>query len=140
MTQKHLKFIDTLPCVICVGSCGQSTHHHLLRVGREYQSPMDGQEGLMFPKVKSKGMGTKSDDRFCLPICYKHHREAHDRGNDKAYFQAHGISKPEELALALWNVSGQYEMAMEVMKRHFLGRKKCSGLQNSKRLGASNNL
>ena len=140
MTQKHMKFIDSLPCVICGGSCGQSTHHHLLRVGREYQSPMDGQEGLMFPKVKSKGMGTKSDDRFCLPICAKHHAEAHRYGNDKQYFQAHGIERPEEFALALWKYSGQYEKAIDLMKWHFLGRKKCSESQNLKKFGASNNL
>lgn len=130
MTQKHLKFIDSLPCVICGGSCGQSTHHHLLRVGREYQRPMKGQEGLMFPKIKSKGMGTKSDDRFCLPICAKHHAEAHRYGNDKEYFRQNDIAEPERLALALWKVSGQYDKAMDLMKWCLLERKKCSGLQN----------
>ena len=132
MTKKHLQFIDTLPCIVC-GKEGQTTHHHLLRVSREYLSPMEGQEGLMFPKVKSKGMGTKSDDRFCLPVCPSCHAKAHRYGNDKAYFQAQGIEKPEELSLALFKYSGQYEKAMDLMKWHFLGRKRCSGLQNFKR-------
>ena len=132
MTQKHLQFIDSLPCIVC-GKTNESTHHHLLRVGREYLTPTKETEGLMFPKVKSKGMGTKSDDRFCLPICCKHHQEAHLYGNDKAYFQRHGIERPEELALAFFKYSGQYEKAMDLVKWNFLGRKKCSGLQSSKR-------
>lgn len=132
MTQKHLQFIDCLPCVVC-GWTGESTHHHLLRVDREYLTPTKETEGLMFPKVKSKGMGTKSDDRFCLPVCYKCHSEAHMYGNDKAYFQRHGIERPEEFALALWKLSGLYDKAMDLMNWHLLGRKKCSGLQNSKR-------
>lgn len=134
MTQKHLKFIDSLPCVIC--GRYESTHHHLLRVDREYLTATKETEGLMFPKVKSKGMGTKSDDRFCLPVCPKHHAEAHAFGNDKAYFQKHGIVKPEEFALALWRRSGQNERVMDLMKWHFLGKGKCSELQSSKKLGA----
>lgn len=134
MTQKHLKFIDSLPCVVC--GRYESTHHHLLRVDREYLTATKETEGLMFPKVKSKGMGTKSDDRFCLPVCPKHHAEAHAFGNDKAYFQKHGIVKPEEFALALWRRSGQYERVMDLMKWHFLGKGKCSELQSSKKLGA----
>lgn len=132
MTQKHLQFIDSLPCIVC-GKTNESTHHHLLRVGREYLTPTKETEGLMFPKVKSKGMGTKSDDRFCLPVCYKCHSEAHMYGNDKAYFQKHEVESPEKFALALWKLSGQYEKAMDLMNWHFLGRKKCSGLQSSKR-------
>ena len=132
MTQKHLQFIDSLPCIVC-GTTNEITHHHLLRVGREYLTPTKETEGLMFPKVKSKGMGTKSDDRFCLPVCPKCHAKAHRYGNDKEFFIREGISKPEELALAFFKYSGQYEKAMDLVKWHFLGRKKCSGLQSSKR-------
>ena len=131
MAKKHLKFIDSLPCIIC--GRYESTHHHLLRVGNKYLRPKEGEEEFLIPKVKSKGMGTKSDDMFCLPICPKHHAEAHRYGNDKAYFEQHGIEEPEEFALALWKFSGQYEKANDLMKWHFLGRKKCSGLQNSKK-------
>lgn len=132
MTQKHLQFIDCLPCIVC-GRTEESTHHHLLRVGREYLTPTKETEGLMFPKVKSKGMGTKSDDRFCLPVCPSCHAKAHRCGNDKEYFIREGIAEPEKFALALFKYSGQYEKAMDLMKWHFLGRKKCSGLQNLKR-------
>lgn len=139
MTQKHLKFIDELPCVVCAGACGRSTHHHLLRVDKEYLTATEATEGLMFPKVKSKGMGTKSDDKFTLPLCAKHHAEAHQAGNDKEYLKSKGVLHPEKLALALFNVSGHYEKAMDLMKWHFLGKGKCSELRSLKKLKASKN-
>lgn len=129
--KKHLKFIDGLPCVIC--GRYESTHHHLLRVGNKYLTPKQGEENFLIPKIKSKGMGTKSDDRFCLPICLKHHAEAHARGNDKAYFQENGLENPEEFALSLYARSGDYQRAMDLMKWHFLGRKKCSELRSLKK-------
>lgn len=132
MSKKHLQFIDDLPCIVC-GDTRETTHHHILRVSREYLTPTKETEGLMFPKVKSKGMGTKSDDRFCLPVCPKCHAEAHRLGNDKEYFIRKGIKEPEELALAFFKYSGQYEKAMDLIKWHFLGRKKCFGLQSLKR-------
>jgi len=129
--RKHLKFIDSLPCVIC-GRFG-STHHHLLRVGNKYLTAKEGEEAFLIPKVKSKGMGTKSDDRFCLPICPKHHAEAHAAGNDKKYFQERGLEEPEKFALALYKFSGQYEKAIDLMKWHFLGKGRCSELRNLKK-------
>jgi hypothetical protein len=131
MTAQHLKFIDSLPCVIC--GRNESTHHHLLRVDRKYLTPTPETSGLMFPKIKSKGMGTKSDDRFCLPVCARHHAEAHRYGNDKQYFQMNGLDEPERLALALFETEQDYDKAMDVMKWHFLG------LQNSKRKNTDNN-
>lgn len=132
MSKKHLKFIDSLPCIIC--GRFESTHHHLLRVGNKYLTAKEGEEEFLIPKIKSKGMGTKSDDKFCLPICPKHHAEAHRYGNDKAYFEQNEIEEPEKLALALYKYSGQYEKAIDLMKWFFLGRKKkCSGSQNLKR-------
>lgn len=99
MISKHFKKIDALPCLICGG---RATHHHLLRVDREYLPIREGEENFLIPKKKSKGMGTKSDDRFCLPLCPIHHAEAHARGNDKQYLIEHGIYYPEELALKLY--------------------------------------
>lgn len=120
MSRKHLKFIDSLECIVCGSK--QPTHHHLLRVSREYLPIKEGEEAFLLPKVKSKGMATKSDDRFCLPLCPKCHANAHAYGNDKAYFKAKGIDKPEEKALALYNVSGDYAKAMDLLKWWRLGR------------------
>lgn len=132
MTQKHLKFIDDLPCIVC-GRQGETTHHHLLRVSREYLTPTKSTEGLMFPKVKSKGMGTKSDDRFCLPVCPRCHAEAHRMGNDKKYFIEKGVQNPEKFALSLWKLSGCYDKAMDLIRWRFFGERKCLGLQNLKK-------
>lgn len=131
MTAKHLKFIDSLPCVIC--GRFESTHHHLLRVGNKYLTAKEGEENFLIPKIKSKGMGTKSDDKFCLPICPEHHGEAHRYGNDKAYFQQYGIDEPEKLALALYKYSGNYQSAVDLLKWYSLGRKKCLESQNFKK-------
>ena len=132
MTAKHLKFIDTLPCIVC-GTGGNITHHHLLRVDKKYLTPTPETEGLMFPKIKSKGMGTKSDDRFCLPICPRCHGEAHRYGNDKEYFKQRGLEHPEELALAFWRNSGNFKACYDLIKWRFLGTGKCSGLRNFKK-------
>lgn len=118
---KHLKFIDTLPCVVC-GKYG-CTHHHLLRVDRQYLIPTAKTSGLMFPKVKSKGMGTKSDDRFTIPLCPECHAAAHRYGNDKAYLQQHGIDNPEKLALNLFALSGECEKATDIIRWLFVGRR-----------------
>lgn len=130
MSYNHLKFIDSLPCALCGG---QSTHHHLLRVSREYLPKIKGTENLMYPKVKSKGMGTKSDDRFCLPLCHHHHAEAHAAGDDKRYFQKKGIEKPEELALKLWECCNNYDDAIYILRLNYWEiEKKCLELPSSK--------
>lgn len=116
---KHLKFIDTLPCLIC-GKNG-ATHHHLLRVSREYLTPTNETVGLMFPKFKSKGMGTKSDYRFCVPVCPACHARAHQYGNDKAFFENRGIANIEKAALFFYNNSGDYQKCLDYIRWLRLG-------------------
>ena len=120
MSKKHLEFIDDLECIVCRSK--HPTHHHLLRVSREYLPVKEGEEDFLLPKIKSKGMATKSDDRFTLPLCPKCHAEAHAYGNDKAYFKSKGIDKPEEKALALYRITGDYAKAMDLLKWWRLGR------------------
>lgn len=120
MSRKHLQFIDSLECLICGSK--HPTHHHLLRVDREYLPTKEGEEAFLLPKVKSKGMGTKSDDRFCLPLCPICHRKLHDHGGEKDFLRQKGIEKPEEIALALFDVSGDYKKAMQILKSRRLGR------------------
>lgn len=120
MSRKHLKFIDGLECIICGSK--HPTHHHLLRVDREYLPIKEGEEAFLLPKVKSKGMATKSDDRFCLPLCPYCHRKLHDYGAEKEFLRKKGIDKPEEKALALYEASGDYKKAMDLLKVWRLGR------------------
>lgn len=120
--KKHLHFIDSLPCCVC-GNRHGITHHHLLRVAPEYLPLAEGEEAFLIPKVKSKGMGTKSDDIFCLPVCPKCHAAAHMAGNDKAFFQSKGIQEPERLALGLYDRTGNFEAAADLLKWVRLGVK-----------------
>ena len=120
--KKHLNFIDSLPCCVC-GNRHGITHHHLLRVAPEYLPLAEGEEAFLIPKVKSKGMGTKSDDMFCLPVCPKCHAAAHMAGNDKAFFQSKGIQEPERLALGLYDRTGDFEAAADLLKWVRLGVK-----------------
>ena len=120
--RKHLKFIDTLPCCVCGRRAG-ITHHHLLRVDPSYLPIAEGEQDFLIPKVKSKGMGTKSDDIFCLPVCPKCHAAAHMAGNDKAFFQSKGIQEPERLALGLYDRTGDFDAAEDLLKWVRLGVK-----------------
>lgn len=119
--RKHLKFIDTLPCCLCGRRAG-ITHHHLLRVDPSYLPIAEGEQDFLIPKVKSKGMGTKSDDRFTIPLCPRCHRAAHDAGNDKAFLFRNGIPDPEEFALYLWKYSGDEAKAIDLIKWQLLGK------------------
>ena len=112
--KKHLKFIDSLGC-ICCGS-RYSTHHHLLRVDNKYLRVKDGEELFLIPKKKSKGMGTKSDDRFCIPLCGKCHYELHQSGDERGFLRKYGIYDTERLALFLWENSGDFETVKKGIK------------------------
>ena len=46
-------------------------------------------------------MGRKVSDRFTVPICRLHHRELHQRGDERAWWQSQGIN-PLAIAAALW--------------------------------------
>jgi len=46
-------------------------------------------------------MARKVSDRFTVPICRLHHRELHRRGNERAWWENHGID-PLSAAASLW--------------------------------------
>lgn len=109
--KSHLKFIDSLICLRC--GCQNPTHHHLLRVRPEYLPKKVGEEDFLIPKIKSKGMGTKSDDRFTLPLCPKCHHMLHICGNERCFLRCIGVSDPEEVALYLWKNTGNLEKCLK---------------------------
>jgi hypothetical protein len=59
----YLKFIRSLPCLICNNP---HTECHHVR-DREY-----------IPEEFRGGMGLKSYDIVCLPLCRKHHMQVHE--------------------------------------------------------------
>jgi len=76
----HLKFVSSQPCLAC-GRTPSDAHH------------------LKF--AEQRAMGRKVSDRFTVPLCRLHHRELHRRGNERAWWQGHGID-PLEIAASIW--------------------------------------
>lgn len=104
---RHVQMIMALEC--CIPGCGSQTSepHHLMRVDN-----------------LPKGVGRRSPDRWCLPLCWKHHMRkadkydcAHgDHGNDEEWLASKGI-QARDLAAALWRVTGDSEAMGRVVWR-----------------------
>lgn len=78
--RNHLRFVARQPCLAC---------------GR---SPCDAHH-IKF--AEQRAMGRKVSDRFTVPLCRLHHRELHRRGNERAWWQSHGVD-PLTVAARLW--------------------------------------
>jgi hypothetical protein len=90
----HLRFIRTLPCVIC-GDDTTVEAAHVRKCDPSVAKPMTG-------------VGTKSDDKYVVPLCGQHHREQHETGDEDVFWNAHGID-PVKVGLALYAVSGDHQ-------------------------------
>jgi hypothetical protein len=101
---KHLAFVRSLPCAVC----GKRIHVEAAHV--RYAEPAYGKT--------TAGMGVKPDDRWAVPLCAPHHREAPDAqhaGNERAWWLGHRID-PLALAQALHACSGDEEMGEHVVQ------------------------
>ena len=78
--RSHLKHVAGQPCLVC-GRTPAHAHH------------------LTFAQPRARGL--KSGDQWAVPLCALHHRELHDRGNERAYWKDKGMD-PEQIAEALW--------------------------------------
>ena len=78
--REHLKFVAAQPCLVC-GRTPSDPHH------------------IKF--AEQRAMGRKVSDRFAVPICRLHHRELHQRGNERAWWESQGID-PLPVAAKLW--------------------------------------
>lgn len=98
-SRKHLDWLETLPCIVTgIEPCGDA--HHLL-------GNLDG---------LPKGTGRKNRDKDAVPVIRQIHDEAHDSGNDDAYFRAKGLDA-RAIAAALWRVSGDSAAGMRIIHR-----------------------
>lgn len=97
----HLDFIRSLYCASCADNTSVEAAH--LRAG-----------SLKYGK-RETGMGEKPSDRWALPLCSLCHREQHS-GDESLFWALRGIN-PWVLALTLYSVSGDAEMASEVLDR-----------------------
>jgi hypothetical protein len=76
----HLKFVSTQPCLAC-GRSPSDAHH------------------LKF--AQQRALGRKVSDEFTVPLCRAHHRELHQRGDERAWWQQLNVD-PLPIAQGLW--------------------------------------
>jgi hypothetical protein len=96
----HLAFIRRLPSVVS-GSLGCEACH--IRTGSALH------------RKKHTGMQQKPDDCWTLPLSPDEHRQQHS-DNEMAFWRSHNID-PLELALKLYEVSGQFEAAISIIRK-----------------------
>ena len=88
--KKHLQFVTERPCVICATNIDVRPHHIKMPDGR-------------ILKPMSSNIGMKSDDRYTLPLCPRHHEELHATGEKKFWGCFHVDATL--LALCLYSLS-----------------------------------
>jgi hypothetical protein len=76
----HLKFVSAQPCLAC-GRSPSDAHHLKFAQGR--------------------ALGRKVSDEFTVPLCRTHHRELHQRGNERSWWEQLNVD-PMLTASALW--------------------------------------
>ncbi len=76
----HLKFVSTQPCLAC-GRSPSDAHH------------------LKF--AQQRALGRKVSDEFTVPLCRAHHRELHQRGDERTWWQQLNLD-PMPMAQRLW--------------------------------------
>ena len=79
----HLKFVASQPCLIC-GRQPSDPHH------------------LRF--AQPRAIGLKVSDEFTVPLCRGHHRQLHQTGDEKAWWESLRIDALEA-ARGLWTQS-----------------------------------
>jgi hypothetical protein len=79
----HLKLVASQPCLVC-GRQPSDPHH------------------LRF--AQPRALGLKVSDEFTVPLCRGHHRELHQTGNEKAWWEQRRI-RVLEVARGLWEQS-----------------------------------
>jgi hypothetical protein len=88
---KHLKFIRSLPCLVCKRE-GETQAAHVRFADAAY-----GKE--------EPGMGKKPDDWWVVPLCAYCHTHQHNHGERDWWYQINEID-PLPICQALWDVTG----------------------------------
>jgi len=76
----HLKFVASLPCVVCARTPAQA--HHVRH-------------------AQPRAMGSKAGDEWTVPLCNIHHRALHDAGDEEDWWSGFDIDPLGE-AEKLW--------------------------------------
>lgn len=96
-SEKHLRFIASLMCLICHRVDVQAAH---IRSGN------------------GAGMGIKPSDDCTVPLCVTCHKNQHDNGEELWWSQFGGIKKATKLAKSLYAITGDRDKA-ETLIREF---------------------
>jgi hypothetical protein len=88
----HLKFIRSLPCLVCADNTTTEAAHIRFADTRAAK--------------RQTGMGEKPDDSWAVPLCGNHHRIQHTM-NEREFWRSGGMD-PILVALALWRISGDH--------------------------------
>ncbi|MGC1708164.1 MAG: hypothetical protein WA764_27435, partial [Pseudolabrys sp.] len=76
----HLRFVASQPCIIC-GRQPSDPHH------------------LRF--AQPRAIGLKVSDEFTVPLCRGHHRQLHQAGDERAWWEGQRVNALE-IARGLW--------------------------------------
>ena len=68
-SEKHRRFIASLPCIVC----GDNTQVQCCHI-------------RSIPKLGNIGKGIR-DDRFCIPMCFHHHNLQHKIGEFEFFYK-----------------------------------------------------
>lgn len=98
----HLKFIRTLHCCIC---------------GKPGPDPAHIRSASNLYGKRETGGGEKASDKWTVPLCREHHDDQHKAGNELLWWASKKID-PFGLALALYQASGDDEIAEGILRSH----------------------
>ena len=90
---KYLKYIRTLPCVVCVAEGNRKGTTNIEAAHVRFISP--------------SGLGLKPCDSKCVPLCGTHHRAQHRRG-EELWWESKELD-PREITDNLWDIYNKFE-------------------------------
>lgn len=90
--RKYLDWVATLPCLCCIVcpttaiSNNDVVSHHIMKTGL-------------------RGIGIKSPDNYCIPLCHIHHFHLHmNKKGESNYLLDFGITNQIEIANRLYEI------------------------------------
>jgi hypothetical protein len=107
--QSHLRFVKSLICVCCAAQ-GLTV---------QADDPLHIRSISLIHGKDETGGSRKSDDRWTLPGCRRHHDQQHGM-NERNFWSMYRID-PFLLALVLWGLTGNEHAAVEVIRLHARG-------------------
>lgn len=99
--EKHLSFLRSLPCLVCLDNTATEACH--IRYS-------DSRAAKVNP-----GVGQKPHDFWCVPLCGRHHREQHAVGNEAAFWDQ-ALIDPLFVAMALYLNTGDTEAGETIIR------------------------